>query len=156
MSSNYHYLVSIFLKIREFIVEYFVYKRLFGFESFSMKVFLFQSKTKNTVKDINYTSNKMNKKIQKYFCINTCLIAFNTLIDFFRKFYGVSQSKKLSPGSNCFLLTILSGSTIYVLMKHSDMVFGILKQMLSFLKKLHSLLFWDGLNKLSQPHETPL
>ena len=61
--------VSIFLKFDEVIVEYFVYKRVFGFPPFCfsyflIKLFLFQSKAKNVVKKINqnFTSNKLNEK----------------------------------------------------------------------------------------------
>ena len=55
-----------FLKFVEFIVEYFVYKRVFCFPPFCfyylfMKLFLFQSKTKNTVKDISWGMNWIRK-----------------------------------------------------------------------------------------------
>ena len=69
MSSSYRYVVLIFFKFDEVIVEYFVYKRVFGFPLFSfyypfMKLFLFQSKAKSEVKDINqnFTSYKLNEK----------------------------------------------------------------------------------------------
>ena len=69
MSSNYSYVVSIFLKFGEAIAGYFFYKSVFGFPPFCfyyllIKFFLFQSKGKNAVKDINqnFTSSKLNKK----------------------------------------------------------------------------------------------
>ena len=69
MSSNYSYVVSISLKFCEVVVKYFLYKRIFGFPPFwlyylFMRLFLIQSKSKNSVKDINqnFTSNKLNEK----------------------------------------------------------------------------------------------
>ena len=63
------YIVWIFLKFGEVIVEYFTDKSLFGFSPFClhylfMKLFLLHSKTKNTVKDKNqnFTSIKLNDK----------------------------------------------------------------------------------------------
>ena len=54
MSSNYHYPASVILIFGEFIVQYFVYKRVvfigFVFITFLWK-FVFFSPTKNTVKD---------------------------------------------------------------------------------------------------------
>ena len=68
-SFNYRYVASFFFEFGVVIVEYFVYKRVFGFPPFClyyffMKLFLFQSKTKNAVNDINqnFTSNNLNKK----------------------------------------------------------------------------------------------
>ena len=62
-------LLHFFFEFGVVIVEYFVYKRVFGFPPFClyyffMKLFLFQSKTKNAVNDINqnFTSNNLNKK----------------------------------------------------------------------------------------------
>ena len=69
MSTDYYYAPSLFLKFGEIIVEYIVYKSLFGFPLFCfyyhfMKAFLILSKTKNLVKDINqiFVSNKLNEK----------------------------------------------------------------------------------------------
>ena len=70
MNSIYCCDTSIFLKLGEIIVEYFVYKRMFGFPPFYffylfMKLFLLQSITKNPVNDIpnqNFTINKLNEK----------------------------------------------------------------------------------------------
>ena len=71
-------------------------QKVFGFPQFCfyylfMKLFLFQSKTKNTVKDINqiFASNKLNeKKIRTPFCKKGNLWAFDTLTDFFWNFCG--------------------------------------------------------------------
>ena len=70
MNSICCYDTSIFLELGEIIVEYFVYKRIFGFPPFCffylfMKLFLLQSITKNPVNDIpnqNFTINKLNEK----------------------------------------------------------------------------------------------
>ena len=69
MSSSYRYIASIFFKFGEVTVEYFVYKSMFGLPPFCfyyifIKLFLFQSKTKNVVKDMNqnFTRNKLNEK----------------------------------------------------------------------------------------------
>ena len=68
-SCNYRYNASIFFEFGEVIAKYFVYKRIYGFPPFCfyylcMKLFLFQSKTKNGVKEVdqNFTSNNLNKK----------------------------------------------------------------------------------------------
>ena len=68
-SSNYRCVASNFFKFGEDIIEYFFYKTVFGFPPFCfyhlfMKIFLFQSKTKNAVKDIsqNFTSSNLDKK----------------------------------------------------------------------------------------------
>ena len=59
MSSNHNHIVAIFsLNLVMRIIEYFVYKRVFGFPTFClyylfMKLFLFQSKTKDTVNGID-------------------------------------------------------------------------------------------------------
>ena len=71
------------------------------------------------------------------------------------------KSKECSPGSNCFLWTLLQESANYFLMKpvmnwYVNDKPCISKQKLSYLKKKwSSLLFWDGLKKLSQPRELP-
>ena len=69
MSYKYRYIASTFFKFVKGIVEYFVYKSVFGFPSFCfyylfMKLFLFKSKTKNTVMEIyqNFANNKLNVK----------------------------------------------------------------------------------------------
>ena len=59
--------------------------------------------------------------MQKYFCKKACLRVFNTLMISFESFIEVLKVRICSPGSNCFLWTILSGSANYVLMKLSDM-----------------------------------
>ena len=76
MSSNYRYVASIFLKFDEVIIEYFVYNRMFGFPPFPfyylfMKLFLFLSKKKSAVKDINqvFTSIKLNEKKSKHYFV---------------------------------------------------------------------------------------
>ena len=75
MRSNHHYVASIFFKFSEnsFLIEYFVYKRVFGFPPSCfyyvfMRLFLFQSKTRNAVKDINqnFTSNELDEKQSKH------------------------------------------------------------------------------------------
>ena len=106
-------LILFFFEFSEVIVEYFVYKRVFGFHPFCfyylfMKLFLFQSKTKNAVKDINqnFTSSKLNeKKSERPFCKKTHLWTIG-FVWFRLKFLwevGAPES------SNCFLLTVLRG-----------------------------------------------
>ena len=86
VNSNYRYVASVFFKFGEVIVEYFVYKRVFGFPPFCfsylfMKLFLFQSKTKNVVKDVNqdFTSNNLNKKNSEHTFVKKLLCEHLTL-----------------------------------------------------------------------------
>ena len=93
-----------------------------------MKFFLSQSKTKNTMKDINqnFTSNKLNEKKSEYpFSKKANLWIIDALTDFFGNFYGkleLFKVKKCSLVSNCFLCTVLLRSANYFLMKSCDML----------------------------------
>ena len=108
------------------MIQYFVSKRVFDFPRscfyyLFMKLFLFQSKTKNAVKNINkiFTSNKLNDKTsEKNYFVN--IWSFNWFILKFLWEVGARQSKKCLPGSNYLLWNVLPGSTNYFLMKPSD------------------------------------
>ena len=129
MSSNYSYVVSIFLKFGEAIVGYFFYKSIFGFPPFCfyyllINFFLFQSKTKNAVKDINqnFTSSKLNKKKSE-----TNLWTFGALTDFFWNFYGklkLLKIKNLHPEVTIFCAQFYWEAQIIFLMKpfHTSMI----------------------------------
>ena len=109
---------------------YFIYKRVSGFLPFCiyylfMKLFLFQSKPKNVVKIWWRTKIEIPRAISLIkknwtpFCKNRQYVN-NSRLNWLE--VGALQSKKCSPGSNCFLLTVLHGSAIIFLMKFSDML----------------------------------
>ena len=86
---------SIFLIFGEAMVEYFVYKTVFGFPLFCfyyffMKFFLFQSKTKNAEQDIDRNFTKLNEKKSEHPFAkkNADFWLFDILTGFFWRFYG--------------------------------------------------------------------
>ena len=93
---------SIFLIFGEVMVEYFVYKTVFGFSLFCfyyffMKFFLFQSKTKNAVQDIieislNWMRKNPDTLLQKK---NADFLLFDILTGFFWRFYGKLELGKV-------------------------------------------------------------
>ena len=100
---------SIFLIFGEVMVEYFVYKTVFGFPLFCfyyffMKFFLFQSKTKNAVQDIieislNWMRKNLDTLLQKK---KRWFFTFWHLNWFLLKILwevGTRESKRCSPGS---------------------------------------------------------
>ena len=130
MGPNYWYVAIIFLNFVEVVVEYFVYKIVLNFPRFClyylfMKLFLFQSKTKNAVKDINqnFPQKNLNKKKSKYSISKTWFVKIWRLNWFLLKCLwetGARESKKCSPASNRFLWSVLPGSTNYFFIKLSD------------------------------------
>ena len=81
--------------------------------------FLFQSKTKNAVKDINqnFTINNLNKKKSDHYTLRKRY--FCEQLKFLWE-VGARQCKKCSPGINYFRWTVLQGSANYFLMQPSD------------------------------------
>ena len=85
-SSTSSKVTSIIFKFGEVMVEYFVYKTVFGFPPFCfyylfMKLFLQQSKTKNSVKNINqnFNSNNLNKKNPSTLLLKKLICEYLTL-----------------------------------------------------------------------------
>ena len=101
-----------------------IYQRVFVFPPFCFNdifIFLFQSKTKITVKDINqyFTSSKLNKEKSEHSFVKNliCDWCFKWFLLKCLREVGARQSKKFSPGSP--ELTVFFGQIYFFIFNYS-------------------------------------
>ena len=156
MNSNYQYVASIFLKFGEVKVEYFVYKKVFGFPPFYFITFLWSFVYSSQKQKVRCrTSIKISRAVNWMRKNTNTILWKSSFVNIWRlnrfplKFLWevvARKSKECSPGSNCFLWTVLPESANYFLMKpvmnwYVNDKPCISKQKLSYLKRMTLLAF---------------